>query len=260
MRDVRGFAVKFYRDEGNFDLVGNNERVDYIHVSFSKQLDDVPPTLATGLTVRLYVWHRYRCSSSSTLASPIPTTRSRRRRPHYNFISLTTESAHMIMWVLSGRAIPRSYRTMQGFGVHSFLLVNKEGRRRFAKFHWIPKLGTHPLVWDEAQKLAGVDPDFHRRDLYEAIEAGAYPEWDLGLQIVDEEDEHKFDFDLLDSTKIVPRNWSRCAASVGSCSTATRTTSSASRSPTARRTWCPASRPPTTPSSRAASSPTLTRS
>ena len=160
VRDVRGFAVKFYRDEGNFDLVGNNERVDYIHVSFSKQLDDVPPTLATGLTVRLYVWHRYRCSSSSTLASPIPTTRSRRRRPHYNFISLTTESAHMIMWVLSGRAIPRSYRTMQGFGVHSFLLVNKEGRRRFAKFHWIPKLGTHPLVWDEAQKLAGVDPDF----------------------------------------------------------------------------------------------------
>lgn len=110
----------------------------------------------------------------------------------------------MIMWTLSDRAIPRSYRMMQGFGVHSFLLVNKEGKRSFAKFHFIPKLGTHSLVWDEAQKLAGVDPDFHRRDLYEAIEAGAYPEWDLGLQIVPEEDEHKFDFDLLDATKIIP--------------------------------------------------------
>lgn len=108
------------------------------------------------------------------------------------------------MWALSDRAIPRSYRMMQGFGVHSFILVNAQGKRRFVKFHWLPSLGTHSLVWDEAQKLVGADPDWHRRDLWDAIESGSYPEWELGLQVVDEEDEHKFDFDLLDATKIIP--------------------------------------------------------
>src|SRR5690242_17794699 len=110
----------------------------------------------------------------------------------------------MIMWTLSDRAIPRSYRMMQGFGVHSFVLVNKAGKRRLVKFHWLPMLGTHSLVWDESQKLCGIDPDFHRRDLWDAIASGQYPEYELALQIVDEEQAEKFDFDLLDATKIIP--------------------------------------------------------
>jgi len=110
----------------------------------------------------------------------------------------------MIMWALSDRAIPRSYRMMQGFGVHTFVLTDKLGKRRFVKFHWLPILGTHSLVWDESAKLQGVDPDFHRRDLWEAIESGNYPEWELALQIVEEQDEHKFDFDILDATKVIP--------------------------------------------------------
>ena len=105
-------------------------------------------------------------------------------------------------WSLSDRAIPRSYRMMQGFGVHTFRLINEDGKSTFVKYHWTPHLGTHSLVWDEALKLAGQDPDFHRRDLWDAIEAGAYPKWELGVQIVAQEDEHKFDFDLLDSTKV----------------------------------------------------------
>jgi catalase len=114
------------------------------------------------------------------------------------------ESTHMLMWILSDRAIPRSYRMMQGFGVNTYILVNASGERRFVKFHWKPVLGTHSLVWDEAQKLAGQDPDYHRRDLWEAIESGNYPQWDFGIQIVDEKDEHSFDFDLLDCTKLIP--------------------------------------------------------
>ena len=105
-------------------------------------------------------------------------------------------------WILSDRAIPRSFRMMQGFGVHTFRLINAEGKSTFVKYHWTPHLGTHSLVWDEALKLAGQDPDFHRRDLWDAIEAGAYPKWELGVQLIKEEDEHKFDFDLLDSTKV----------------------------------------------------------
>ena len=122
----------------------------------------------------------------------------------WDFISLMPESMHMIMWVMSDRAIPRSFRMMEGFGVHTFRFINDKGKSRFVKFHWKPLLGVHSVVWDEAQKISGKDPDFHRRDLWEAIENGDFPEWEFGVQIVEEKDEHKFDFDLLDPTKIIP--------------------------------------------------------
>ncbi len=111
---------------------------------------------------------------------------------------------HMIMWAMSDRAIPRSYRMMEGFGVHTFRFINKEGKGHFVKFHWKPLLGVHAVAWDEAQKISGKDPDFHRRDLYDAIAGGAFPEWELGVQLIPEKDEHKFSFDLLDPTKLVP--------------------------------------------------------
>ncbi|CAN5116485.1 hypothetical protein BH23BAC1_BH23BAC1_14120 [soil metagenome] len=122
----------------------------------------------------------------------------------WDFASLMPESSHMLMWVLSDRAIPRSFRMMEGFGVHTFRFVNASGKGTFVKFHWRPLLGTHSLVWDEAQKLAGKDPDWLRRDLWVSIEMGDYPEYELCVQLVPEEDEHKFAFDLLDSTKIIP--------------------------------------------------------
>lgn len=122
----------------------------------------------------------------------------------WDFVSLVPESAHAVIWAMSDRAIPRNLRSIQGFGVHTFRLINAQGKSHFVKFHWTPKQGLSALVWDEAQKLAGKDPDFHRRDLYEAIENGVYPEWELGVQIVEEEDEMNFDFDLLDPTKIIP--------------------------------------------------------
>ncbi|HEY4553964.1 MAG TPA: catalase, partial [Bacillaceae bacterium] len=122
----------------------------------------------------------------------------------WDFVANNTESAHMVMWHMSDRAIPRSYRMMEGFGVHTFRFVNEQGRAHFVKFHWKPVLGVHSLVWDEAQKIAGKDPDFHRRDLWEAIEMGNYPEYELGVQIIPEEDEFAFDFDILDPTKIWP--------------------------------------------------------
>ena len=122
----------------------------------------------------------------------------------WDFISLMPESMHMVLWVMSDRAIPRSYRMMEGFGVHTFRLVNEKGQSRFVKFHWKPLLGVHSVVWDEAQKISGIDPDFHRRDLWESIERGEFPEWELGVQIVEEQDEHLFDFDLLDATKLIP--------------------------------------------------------
>ncbi len=131
----------------------------------------------------------------------------------WDFVSLTPESAHMLMWVMSDRALPCSFAMMEGFGVHTFRLVNAEGKARFVKFHWKPVKGVKSLVWDEAQKISGKDPDFHRRDLFEAIERGDYPEWELGLQIVEEKDEFKLDFDLLDPTKIILRNSFQCAAS-----------------------------------------------
>ncbi|MEV6943466.1 catalase [Streptomyces sp. NPDC051172] len=183
VRDVRGFATKFYTSEGNYDLVGNNFPVffiqdgikfpDFVHAVKPEPHNDIP----TGASAHDTLW---------------------------DFVSLQPETLHAIMWLMSDRAIPRSYRMMQGFGVHTFRFVNADGRGTFVKFHWKPKLGVHSLVWDEAQECQGRDPDFNRRDLWDAIEAGEYPEWELGVQLVPEEDEFAFDFDLLDATKIIP--------------------------------------------------------
>lgn len=182
-RDVRGFAVKFYTDQGNWDLVGNNIPVFFIQdaMKFPDLVHAVKPEPHNGMPQA--------ASAHDTF---------------WDFVSLSPESAHMLMWVMSDRAIPRSYRMMQGFGVHTFRLVNAAGESVFCKFHWTPLAGTHSLVWDEAVKLGGADPDFHRRDLWESIEAGAFPEWELGLQIFTEEQAAQFPFDILDPTKIVP--------------------------------------------------------
>jgi catalase len=182
-RDVRGFAVKFYTEEGVFDLVGNNIPVFFIQdaIKFPDLVHAVKPEPHNEIPQA--------ASAHDTF---------------WDFISLMPESMHMIMWVMSDRAIPRSYRMMEGFGVHTFRFINEKGKSRFVKFHWKPLLGLHSVVWDEAQKISGKDPDFHRRDLWEAIENGDFPEYELGVQIVEEKDEHKFDFDLLDSTKIIP--------------------------------------------------------
>ena len=183
VRDVRGFAVKFYTEEGNWDLVGNNIPVFFIQdaMKFPDLIHAVKPEPHHGMPQAASAHDNF-----------------------WDFISLTPESMHMIMWHISDRAIPRSYRMMQGFGVHTFRLVNAAGQSVFCKFHWTPLAGTHSLVWDEAVKIAGADPDFHRRDLWEAIEAGAFPEWELGLQIFSEEDAAQFSFDVLDPTKLVP--------------------------------------------------------
>ncbi len=182
-RDVRGFAVKFYSDEGNWDLVGNNIPVFFIQdaMKFPDLIHAVKPEPHNQMPQA--------ASAHDTF---------------WDFVSLMPESTHMLMWVMSDRAIPRSYRMMQGFGVHTFRLVNSEGKSTFCKFHWKPLLGTHSLVWDEAVKIMGADPDFHRRDLWEAIESGNYPEWELGIQTFSETDAEKFSFDILDSTKLIP--------------------------------------------------------
>ena len=182
-RDVRGFAVKFYTDEGNWDLVGNNIPVFFIQdaMKFPDLVHAVKPEPHHGMPQA--------ASAHDTF---------------WDFVSLMPESVHMQMWIMSDRAIPRSYRMMQGFGVHTFRMVNARGESVFVKFHWEPLLGTHSLDWDEAVKISGADPDFHRRDLWEAIEAGAYPEYELGLQVFTEEQADKFSFDVLDATKIVP--------------------------------------------------------
>ena len=182
-RDVRGFAVKFYTDEGNWDLVGNNIPVFFIQdaMKFPDLIHAVKPEPHHGMPQA--------ASAHDTF---------------WDFISLMPESTHMMMWAMSDRAIPRSLRMMQGFGVHTFRLVNAEGNSVFCKFHWNPKQGTHSLVWDEAVKIAGADADFHRRDLWEAIEAGDYPEWELGLQVFTEEQAQGFSFDVLDATKLIP--------------------------------------------------------
>ncbi len=182
-RDVRGFAVKFYTDEGNWDLVGNNMPVFFIQDAMKF------PDLVHALKPEQHHAMPQASSAHDTF---------------WDFVSLMPESTHMLMWVMSDRAIPRSYRMMQGFGVHTFRFVNDQGESRFVKFHWTPSAGTHSLVWDEAVKIAGADPDFHRRDLWEAIEAGAYPEWRLGVQIFTEEEAERFSFDVLDATKIIP--------------------------------------------------------
>ncbi len=182
-RDVRGFAVKFYTQEGNFDIVGNNIPIFFIQDAMKF------PDLVHAVKPEPHNEMPQAASAHDTF---------------WDFISLMPESMHMIMWVMSDRAIPRSLRMMEGFGVHTFRLINEKGKARFVKFHWKPQLGLHSVVWDEAQKISGKDPDFHRRDLWEAIENGDFPEWEFGVQIVEEKDEHKFDFDLLDPTKIIP--------------------------------------------------------
>ena len=182
-RDVRGFAVKFYTDEGNFDLVGNNMPVFFIQdaMKFPDLIHAVKPEPHNGMPQA--------ASAHDTF---------------WDFVSLMPESTHMLMWVMSDRAIPRSLSMMQGFGVHTFRLVDARGESRFVKFHWNPVRGTHSVDWDEAVKINGADPDFHRRDLWDSIEAGVFPEWEFGVQVFTEEQAEEFSFDVLDPTKLVP--------------------------------------------------------
>lgn len=183
VRDVRGFAVKFYTSEGNYDLVGNNIPVFFIQdaIKFPDLIHAVKPEP-----------HHEMPQAASA------------HDTFWDFASLMPETTHMLMWAMSDRAIPRSLRMMEGFGVHAFRFINARGDSHFVKFHWKPKLGVHGLAWDEAQKIAGKDADFHRRDLWEAIESGNFPEWELGVQIVDEGKEDELGFDILDPTKLIP--------------------------------------------------------
>jgi catalase len=183
VRDVRGFSVKFYTEDGNYDIVGNNIPVFFIQdaIKFPDIAHAIKPEPDNEMP-------------QASTAHP----------SFWDFISLVPESMHMVMWLLSDRTVPRNFRTMQGFGVHTFRWVNAAGKSRFIKYHWKPLAGVHSNVFDEAQKIAGKDPDFHRRDLWTAIEQGDYPEYELGVQIIEEEDELKFDFDILDSTKLIP--------------------------------------------------------
>ncbi|MBS1999851.1 MAG: catalase, partial [Cyanobacteria bacterium SZAS LIN-2] len=182
-RDVRGFATKFYTEEGVFDLVGNNMPVFFIQdaIKFPDFVHAVKPEPNNEMPQAQ--------SAHDTF---------------WDFVSISTEATHMVLWVMSDRAIPRSFSMMEGFGVHTFRLIDKNGTSRFAKFHWKPVAGVHSILWDEALKISGKDPDFHRRDLWESIESGLYPEFELGVQLVEEADEFKFDFDLLDPTKLIP--------------------------------------------------------
>lgn len=182
-RDVRGFSVKFYTEDGNYDLVGNNIPVFFIQdaMNFPDLVHSVKPEPDNEMPQA--------ASAHDTF---------------WDFISLMPEAAHMVMWTMSDRAIPRSFRMMEGFGVHTFKFLNSENKATFVKFHWKPKLGVHQVAWNEAQKISGFDADFHRRDLWENIEMGNFPQWDLGVQLIPEEDEMKYSFDLLDPTKIVP--------------------------------------------------------
>ncbi|MGK6309899.1 catalase [Variovorax sp. DT-64] len=183
VRDVRGFAVKFYTREGNYDLVGNNIPVFFIQDAIKF------PDLVHAIKPEPHHEMPQAASAHDTF---------------WDFASLMPETTHMLMWVMSDRAIPRSLRMMEGFGVHSFRFVNARGESHFVKFHWKPKLGIHGLAWDEAQKISGKDPDFHRRDLWEAIERGDFPEWELGVQMIPQDKEHSLPFDLLDPTKLIP--------------------------------------------------------
>jgi catalase len=182
-RDVRGFAVKLYTKQGNWDLVGNNIPVFFIQdaIKFPDVIHAAKQEPDRGFPQAQTAHDNF-----------------------WDFVSLMPESTHMLMWVMSDRAIPRSFRFMEGFGVHTFRLVNAGGESTFVKFHWKPKLGLQSVVWNEALKINGADPDFHRRDLWEAIEQGDYPEWELGLQLFDDEFADQFGFDVLDPTKIIP--------------------------------------------------------
>jgi catalase len=182
-RDVRGFAVKLYTQEGNWDLVGNNIPVFFIQdaIKFPDLIHAAKQEPDRGFPQAQTAHDNF-----------------------WDFASLMPESTHMLMWIMSDRAIPRSLRFMEGFGVHTFRMVNAEGRSTFVKFHWKPKQGLQSVVWNEALKINGADPDFHRRDLWDAITSGAFPEWELGLQLFDEEFADRFAFDILDPTKIIP--------------------------------------------------------
>ena len=182
-RDVRGFAVKFYTKEGNWDLVGNNIPVFFIQdaIKFPDLIHAVKMEPDRGFP------------QSATAHDTF-----------WDYISLTPESMHMVMWIMSDRTIPRSLRMIEGFGVHSFRLINKAGESTFVKFHWRPKLGLQSTVWDETVKISGADQDFHRRDMFEAISAGDFPEWEFAVQLFTEEEADKFPFDHLDATKLIP--------------------------------------------------------
>ncbi len=182
-RDVRGFAVKLYTKEGNWDIVGNNIPVFFIQdaIKFPDLIHAAKEEPDRGFPQAQTAHDNF-----------------------WDFISLTPESIHMAMWIMSDRAIPRSFRFMEGFGVHTFRLINAKGKSTFVKFHWKPKLGLQSVVWNEAIKINGADPDFHRRDLWSAIQSGNCPEWELGLQLFDEKFADNFAFDVLDATKIIP--------------------------------------------------------
>jgi len=182
-RDVRGFAVKLYTKEGNWDLVGNNIPVFFIQDAIKF------PDLVHAVKMEPDRGFPQAASAHDTF---------------WDYISVTPESMHMVMWIMSDRTLPRSLRMIEGFGIHSFRLVNAAGESTFVKFHWRPKLGLQSTIWDETVKIAGADPDYHRRDLFEAIESGAFPEWDLAVQLFTEEDADAFPFDHLDATKLIP--------------------------------------------------------
>ncbi|HEX2548227.1 MAG TPA: catalase [Gammaproteobacteria bacterium] len=182
-RDVRGFAVKLYTKQGNWDIVGNNMPVFFIQdaIKFPDLIHSVKDEPDSGFPQAASAHDNF-----------------------WDFISLMPESIHMIMWIMSDRAIPRSFRFMEGFGVHTFRMINAKGKSTFVKFHWKPKLGMQSVIWNEAVKINGADPDFHRRDLWNAIQNGNFPEWELGLQLFDEKFAAKFPFDILDATKLIP--------------------------------------------------------
>ncbi|MEN3167440.1 catalase [Gluconobacter sp. OJB] len=182
-RDVRGFAVKLYTEEGNWDLVGNNMPVFFIQdaIKFPDMVHAVKEEPDSGFPQAQSAHDNF-----------------------WDFASLSPETVHMLMWIMSDRAIPRSFRFMEGFGVHTFRLVNAEGKSTYVKFHWKPKQGLQSVVWNEAVKINGADPDFHRRDLWDAINSGDFPEWELGVQLFDDAFADKFDFDILDATKLIP--------------------------------------------------------
>jgi catalase len=202
-RDVRGFAVKFYTQEGNFDLVGNNIPVFFIQDAMKF------PDLVHAVKMEADKGYPQAASAHDTF---------------WDFISLMPESLHMIMWAMSDRAIPRSLRMMEGFGVNTYRLVTASGGTNFVKFHWRPLLGTASVLWDEAVKISGADPDFHRRDLFEAIEGGNFPAWELGFQIIDQATADQLPFDVLDATKLVPEELVPLEMVGKWCSTAIRIT------------------------------------
>ena len=182
-RDVRGFAVKFYTKEGNWDLVGNNIPVFFIQDAIKF------PDLIHAVKMEPDRGFPQAATAHDTF---------------WDYISLTPESMHMVMWIMSDRTIPRSLRMIEGFGIHSFRLINEAGESTFVKFHWRPKLGLQSTIWDETVKISGADPDFHRRDMFEAIAAGSFPEWDLAVQLFTQEEADEFPFDHLDATKLIP--------------------------------------------------------